>query len=148
MRFLKCQDQIDFDVQPYQTNGSEIQFFLVKMALDKLTNQQAMLNYMNTYVTSRFCLYLRALCFLLESMHAFIKFAYMKNIFVHDLMIIIKVICQGDVYIMYCDPTFRFIIDNFQAFKSLLQFRCNNNHMWWTPNLNFKVLHLAFELNG
>lgn len=90
------------------------------MTLDNPTNQQAMLNYMNTYVTSRFCLYLLALCFLLESMHAFIKFAYIKNIFVHDLMIVIKVICQGDVYITYCDLTFRFTIDNFQAFKSLI----------------------------
>ncbi len=91
--------------------------FLVNMTLDNPTNEQAMLNYMNTYVTFRFCLYLFALCFLLESMHAFIKFAYMKNILVHHLMIVVKVICQGDVYIMYCDPTFRFTIDNFQAFK-------------------------------
>jgi hypothetical protein len=35
--------------------------------------------------------------------HAFIKFAQMKHIFVYDPIAIIKVL-KGDIYNMYCDP--------------------------------------------
>jgi hypothetical protein len=69
---------------------------------------------LHMYLTFRFCLYLLSLCFLLNLCMLSL------NIFVHYLMIVVKVICQCDVYIMYCDPTFRFTIDNFQAFKFLL----------------------------
>jgi len=39
---------------------------------------------------------------MLESMHVFIKFAQMQDIFVCDLVATIKV-CQGDFYNMYHD---------------------------------------------
>jgi hypothetical protein len=39
---------------------------------------------------------------LLEYVHAFIKFAQMKDVFVCDLVVIIKV-CQGDQYNMYLE---------------------------------------------
>jgi hypothetical protein len=39
---------------------------------------------------------------MLESMHVFIKFAQMQDIFVCDLVATIKV-CQGDFYNMYYD---------------------------------------------
>ncbi len=41
---------------------------------------------------------------MLESMHAFIKFAQMQDIFVCDLVAAIKVY-QGDFYNMYYDQT-------------------------------------------
>lgn len=51
----------------------------------------------------------------LEFMHAPHKFAQMNNVFVCDLIAIIKVY-QPDIYNMYYDPTSNFIIDNFWAF--------------------------------
>ncbi len=47
----------------------------------------------------------------------------MKDVYVCDLVAIIKV-CQGDIYMMYCDQTSKFTIANFWAFKSLLEFKC------------------------
>jgi len=38
---------------------------------------------------------------LLELIHSLIKFAQMKNVFMCNLVVVIKV-CQGDVYNMYC----------------------------------------------
>jgi len=61
-------------------------------------------------------------------MHALNKFPQMKNIFVCDLLAIINVY-QNDIYNMYCDPTSNFIINNFWAFKSLLEFKHDNMHM-------------------
>jgi hypothetical protein len=55
-----------------------------------------------TCVICRFLLRLACILPLLESLHAFIEFAQMRNDFVCDLMEAIKV-CQNDIYKMYCD---------------------------------------------
>jgi len=39
---------------------------------------------------------------LLDFIHAFIKFAQMRDVYVCDLVVAIK-ICQGDNYMMYCE---------------------------------------------
>jgi hypothetical protein len=49
---------------------------------------------------------------LLEFVHAFIKFAQMRDAFVCDLVVAIKV-PQSDIYKMYCDQTSKFTIDKF-----------------------------------
>jgi hypothetical protein len=100
---------------------------LVKMALDSPTNQQAKLNYENL---CDFQVLLGLVCILplLEFVHAFIKFAQMKDVYMCDLVAIIKV-CQGDIYMMYCDQTSKFTIANFWAFKSLLEFKLENIQM-------------------
>jgi hypothetical protein len=64
----------------------------------------------------------------MEFMHALHKLAQTKNIFVCDLVAIIKVY-QNDIYNMYCDPTSNFIIENFWAFKSFLEFKHESIHM-------------------
>jgi hypothetical protein len=118
---------------------------LVKMALDILTNQQAKLNYENLCDFQVLFRHVYILP-LLEFVHAFIKFAQMKNVYVCDLVAVIKV-CQGDINMMYCDRTSKFTITNFWAFKSLLEFKHENIQMWWALDLNFGVQHLAFETN-
>jgi len=85
---------------------------LVKMALDNFINQQIMLNYehlCDLHILLGFACILP----LLESMHALIKFAQFKNVYVCHL------VCQGDVYNIYCDHTSKFTIDSFWVFKSL-----------------------------
>jgi hypothetical protein len=76
---------------------------------------------------------------LLEFVHALIKFAQLKDVYVCDMMAIIKIICQGDNYMMYCDQTSKFTTNNFWAFKSLLEFKHENIKMRWIPNLNYSV---------
>jgi hypothetical protein len=84
---------------------------------------------------------------LLESMHALLKFAHMRDVFVCNLVAIIKV-CQGDLYNMYLEQNSNFTAYIFWAFKSLLECKHENIHMKSILNLNFGFQHLAFELNG
>jgi hypothetical protein len=97
---------------------------LVKMALDSLTNQQAKLNYENL-CDLQVLLGLAYILPLLEFVHAFIKSAQMKDVYVCDLVVAIKV-CQGDIYMMDCDQTSKFTTYNFWVFKSLLEFKHEN----------------------
>jgi hypothetical protein len=84
---------------------------------------------------------------LLEPIHALIKFTQIRDVYVRDLMVVIMV-CQGDIYMMYYDQTSKFTTNNFWAFKSLLKFKHENIQMQWVHDLNFGVQHLAFETNG
>ncbi len=54
---------------------------------------------------------------LLKYVHALIKFARSKDVFVCDLVATIKVY-QGDVYNMYCDQISKLTTNSFWAFKS------------------------------
>ncbi len=124
----------------------EYKYLLMKMTLDNLTSQQAMLNYehlCDIHILLRFASTLP----LLEFMHALIKVAQSRDVFVCDLVVPIKD-CQGDVYNMYCDLTSKFTIDSFRAFKSLLEMKHENIHMRWSADAKFGIPHLAFELNG
>jgi hypothetical protein len=88
------------------------------MALDSPTNQHAKMNY--EYLRDlQILVGFACILTLLELVHSLIKFAQMKNVFMCNLVVVFKV-CQGDVCNMYCDPIYRFIVDNFWAFKSLL----------------------------
>jgi hypothetical protein len=110
----------------------EYRTFLVKMALDNLTNQQAKQNYEHL-CDFQTLLGLAYILPLLESMHALIKFAHMRIIFVCDLVVVIKV-CQGDIYNMYLEQNSNFTTDIFWAFKSLLEFKHENIHLKWIPD--------------
>jgi len=74
-----------------------------------------MLNYEHLYDIH---IWLGLVCILplLEFVHALIKFAQSRNVFMCDLVVIIKV-CQGNIYNMYCDQTSKFIVNSFWAFK-------------------------------
>jgi hypothetical protein len=61
-----------------------------------------------------------------------------ERFFMSNLEATIK-ICQGDVYNMYCDQTYRFIVNNFLTFKSLWEFKHENIHIWSIFNLNLEV---------
>jgi hypothetical protein len=103
---------------------------LVKMALDSPTNQQIKLNYENL-CDLQVLLGLVCIMPLLESIHALIMSAQMKDLYVCDLVVVIKV-NQVDIYMMYCDQTSKFTIDNFWAFKSLLEFKHENIYGYLT----------------
>jgi hypothetical protein len=119
---------------------------LMKMTLNNLTNQQAMLNYQHL-CDIHILLGLACILPLLESMHVLIKFAQSKDVFVCDLVVPIKD-CQGDFYNMYCDLTSKFTTDSFWAFESLLELKHGNIHMRWIVDAKSGIPHLAFELNG
>jgi hypothetical protein len=84
---------------------------------------------------------------LLEFVHVLIKFAQSRDVFVCDLVVPIKD-CQGDVYNMYCDSTFKFTINSFWVFKSLLELKHEIIHMCCIVDAKSRIPHLAFKLNG
>jgi hypothetical protein len=53
-------------------------------------------------MTSKLCSTCTSILPLLEFVHDLTKFAQMHDIFVYDLVAIVKV-CKGDLYNMYCD---------------------------------------------
>jgi hypothetical protein len=118
----------------------------MKMALANSTNQQIMLNYEHI-CDLHILLKLAYILPLLEFVHVFIKFEQPRYVFVCDLVATIKV-CQSYVYNMYYDQISKFTTDSFWAFKSLLELKHENIHMRWIVDENFKIPHLAFELNG
>jgi hypothetical protein len=97
---------------------------LVKMALDSLTYQQAKLNYENL-CDLQVLLGLACILPLLEFVHSLIKFAQTRDVYMCDVVVVIKV-CQGDIYMMDCDQTSKFTISNFWAFKSLIELKHEN----------------------
>ncbi len=58
---------------------------------------------------------------LLESMHALIKFAQSRDVFVCDLVATIR-FCQDDIYNMYYYETFKFIVDSFWHSNDIFHF--------------------------
>jgi hypothetical protein len=62
-------------------------------------------------------------------MHVLIKFAQSRDVIMCDLVAAIKV-CQSDVYNMYCNHISKFTIDSFWVFKSLLELKHENIHMY------------------
>jgi hypothetical protein len=111
-------------LSPTKKMMAQYKTLLVKMALDNTTNQQAKLNY-EKLCDLQVLLGLSYILPLLESIDALVKFAQMKDVSVCDLVATIK-LCQSDIYMMYCDQTSKFTIDNFWVFKSLLEFRHEN----------------------
>jgi hypothetical protein len=83
----------------------------------------------------------------LEFVHILIKFTHMQDIFVFDLVIVIKVY-QGDLYNMCCDHTSKFIANSFWFFKIKFDFKHDSIHMQWILDVNTRVYHLAFEVSN
>jgi hypothetical protein len=80
---------------------------------------------------------------MLESISALMKFAYARDVFVCDYIIIVK-ICQANLYKMYIDPTISFQHENFLEFTNVVaNTSCRITHDWVT-NLNDNNEHLAF----
>jgi hypothetical protein len=102
----------------------EYNTLLLKMALDNPTNQWAKLNYENL-CDLQVLLGFACILPLLEYVHAFIKFAQMKDVYVCDLVATIKAF-QGDIYMMYSDQTSKFTKYNFWTLKSLLELKHEN----------------------
>ncbi len=113
------------------------------MAMDSFTNHQAKLNYEHL-CDLQILLVLACILPLLESIHALVKFAQMQDMFVCDLVAIVKV-CQVDIFNMYCDQNSKFSINNLWVFKSLLECKHENIRMQWVLDVNTRVCHLAFE---
>jgi hypothetical protein len=79
--------------------------------------------------------------------HALIKFAQIRDVFVCDLMAAIKV-CQGDLCNMYLEQSSNFMTNTFWVFKSLLECKHGNIHMKWILDFNFGLQRLAFKVHG
>jgi hypothetical protein len=105
-------------------SDGRIQYFVVEDGLDNPTNQWTKLNYENL-CDLQVLLGFACILPLLEYVHALIKFAQMKDVYVCDLVATIKVF-QGDIYTMYCDQTSKFTKYNFWTLKTLLELKHEN----------------------
>jgi hypothetical protein len=84
---------------------------------------------------------------LLENIDSLVRFAYQHNVFICDLVIVVKS-CQGQLYSLYNDGSSQFSSDEFWAFKGLLDYNHDHIHMKWMAKLNDSSEHLAFIMNG
>ncbi len=89
---------------------AEYKTLLVKVELNRPTNQQAKQNHEHL-CDLQILLVLVCNLPLLEFVHALIKFAQMWDVFVCDLVAVIKV-CQGDMYNIYLEQNLNFTIEN------------------------------------
>ncbi len=68
-------------------------------------------------------------------MHFFIKFAQLRDVFLCDFIIVIK-IYEGDVYQMYCDIHSSFQSDVFMNFQALINSAHESINLCWNTNLH------------
>ncbi len=84
---------------------------------------------------------------LLEVVHFWIKFAQLRNMFVCDFIVMVK-IYERDVYRMYCDIHSSFQGDMFMNFQALIDCAHENINLCWITDLDIRIDHLAFEFVG
>jgi hypothetical protein len=84
---------------------------------------------------------------MLEVVHSLIKFAQLKDVFVCDFIIVVK-ICERDVYYMFCDQQSFFECNVFNNFNTLINIARENISFYWIINLDIGIDHLALNLLG
>jgi hypothetical protein len=89
---------------------------------------------------------LRCILSLLKCVHALIKVAQIKDVFVCNFVEVVKV-TQQEFYRLYCDPYAKFedpTFDNFNVIESLTNF----NLLEWSSNFNGGKDYLVFSFVG
>ncbi len=90
---------------------------------------------------------LNAMMQLLKAIHFLIKFAQLRDVFVYDFMVIVK-IYERDVCRMFCDSQSSFEGDVLINFKVLINIAHDNINLCWIIDLNACIDHLAFKFVG
>ncbi len=123
---------------------SKYHTLFMKMALDAATIPSIQPFSLSLFTDVETLLGLNAMMPLLKAVHSLIKFAQLKDVFVYDFIIIVK-ICERDVYRMFYDSQFSFEGDVFINFKAFINTTHDNINLCWITNLNTSIDHLAFE---
>ncbi len=95
-------------------------------------------------------LILSLVCFIptLEITNSLVKFAQFHNVFVYDLVVVLK-ICQADLHKLYVDLVHvAFNDDVFQGFHGLVEINHEAICMKWIIDLYIGIDHMGFALNG
>ncbi len=93
---------------------------------------------------------LSLVCFtpMLEITNSLMKLAQFHNVFVYDLMVVMK-ICQADIHKLYVDLVHvAFNDDVFRGFLGLVETNNDAICMKWIIDLYIGIDHMGFELNG
>jgi hypothetical protein len=81
---------------------------------------------------------------MLEIIHALIKFAQKRDVFVYDYVATIK-ICQRQLYIHYSNPTMKYSFNVFKEFHDLVDYIHNTLHLKWkASSLDFKISSVEY----
>ncbi len=124
---------------------SEIHPFMVKMHVKNQRNDVARKN-QNSLCDVEVILGLHCIFPLLECVHALIKVAQIKDVFVCNFVEVVKV-AQQEFYRLYCDPYAKFedpTFDNFNVIETLT----NSNLMEWFSDFNGGKDYLVFSFAG
>ncbi len=132
-------------LSPTKSVMAKYRTLLMKMTIDILSNDKAKAN---SYLLCdvQVMLGLVAIFPLLQFVHNFIKFRQLKDVFVCDFVVAIKV-HQGGIFSLYIDLITKFKFDAFEAYKTLVGVRHESIIMRWVTNLNISVEHLTFDVN-
>jgi hypothetical protein len=93
---------------------------------------------------------LSLVCFIpmLEITNFLVKFAQFHNVFVYDLVVVMKIF-QADYHKLYVDFIHvTFNDDVFQGFHGLVETNHDAICMKWIIDLYIGIDHMGFELNG
>jgi hypothetical protein len=118
----------------------------MKMALNATIIHSAQ-SYLSLLINVEILLGLNAMMPLLEAVRFLIKFAQLRDVFVCDFIIAMK-IYERDVYHMFCDSQSSFEGDVLINFKALINIAHDNINLCWILDLNTCIDHLAFEFVG
>jgi len=100
---VKCEDLVDKHVGAFEMSDGKIQDIDCEMSQDSVSIVQTRFN-LNLLCDLHMLLGLFCLLPLLEAVHALIKFAQGKDIFICDFVATIK-ICQVNLCMMYSYPS-------------------------------------------
>jgi L-rhamnose mutarotase len=84
---------------------------------------------------------------LLEAMHALIKFAQRKDIFICDFVATVK-FCQENLYMMYSNPSNNYQREHFQVFSNVVENNFATIMQDWVIHLNNGTKTLVFHMVG
>jgi len=88
-----------------------------------------------------------ALMPLLETIDLLVMFAQKWDVFICDFIAALK-IAEGQLYTLYIDRTTYYSIDEFWAFKNLVDCSHSQIHWKWVSDLNTDSAQLVFVANG
>jgi uncharacterized membrane protein len=106
-------------LEPLKRVMAKYKTLIMKMSQNNVSIAQARFN-LNLLCGLHMLLGLFCLLPLLEVVHALIKFAQGRDIFICDFVVAVK-ICQVDLCMMYSDPSSNYQREHFQVFSNVVE---------------------------
>jgi hypothetical protein len=143
---VQCEESVDKHVEPLKRMMPKYETLIMKMSQDNVSIVQARFN-LDLLYDLHMLLGLLCLLPLLEAMHALIKFVEGKDIFICDVVAIVK-ICQADLYMMYSNTSNNYQHEHFQVFSNVVENSFALITQDWVIHFNNAMKTLVFHIVG